>query len=137
MPLGDKELKNQKSEEKTENPQEARPTSLPIVGIGASAGGLEAVSELLRHLPPETGMGFVLVQHLDPQHASALTEILSKSTSMKVSEVLNSWGIRQAVFLSRSSQLTSATRQSRRHERGCTLRVSQAMSLQIVFGAFS
>jgi chemotaxis response regulator CheB len=40
--------------------------SLPIVGIGASAGGLEAFSALLKHLPVDTGMGFVLVQHLDP-----------------------------------------------------------------------
>src|SRR5207249_656889 len=42
----------------------------PIVGIGASAGGLEAVTRLLQHLPSDTGMGFVLVQHLDPVHES-------------------------------------------------------------------
>ena len=46
--------------------------SFPIVGIGASAGGLEAFSALLKHLPLDTGMGFVLVQHLDPVHDSAL-----------------------------------------------------------------
>ena len=50
-----------------------RPAPFPIVGIGASAGGLEAFSELLRHLPLKTGMGFVLVQHLDPKHSSELT----------------------------------------------------------------
>ena len=44
----------------------------PIVGIGASAGGLEAFSELLHRLPEETGMAFVLVQHLDPKRGSAL-----------------------------------------------------------------
>lgn len=59
----------------------------PIVGIGASAGGLEAFTELLKALPLDTGMGFVLVQHLDPQHESALTTLLSKATSMPVHEV--------------------------------------------------
>src|SRR6185437_11618995 len=57
-----------------------------IVGIGASAGGLEAITALLRALPADTGMGFILVQHLDPTHPSALVEILAKTTSMKVSE---------------------------------------------------
>src|SRR5881227_3956024 len=47
----------------------------PIVGIGASAGGLEAFSDLLHHLPEKTGMAFVLVQHLDPTHGSVLPEI--------------------------------------------------------------
>jgi two-component system CheB/CheR fusion protein len=58
-----------------------------IVGIGASAGGLEAIKELLEKLPGDTGMALVLVQHMDPQHKSALTEIFSKITSMPVSEV--------------------------------------------------
>ena len=44
---------------------------MPIVGVGASAGGLEAFKELLGHLPVDTGMAFVLVQHLDPDHESA------------------------------------------------------------------
>jgi two-component system CheB/CheR fusion protein len=58
----------------------------PIVGIGASAGGLEAVTRLLKHLPLGTGMAFVLVQHLDPTHESALTVLLSRVTLMSVSE---------------------------------------------------
>jgi two-component system CheB/CheR fusion protein len=61
--------------------------SFPIVGMGASAGGLEAVSRLLGALPGDTGMAFVLVQHLDPTHQSQLTEILSRATSMPVLEV--------------------------------------------------
>jgi len=61
--------------------------SFPVVGIGASAGGLEAFTKLLKHLPGNTGMAFVLVQHLDPTHASALTEILSRATAMPVTEV--------------------------------------------------
>ena len=63
--------------------------SFPVVGIGASAGGLEAVTRLLQHLPVDTGMTFVLVQHLDPVHESALTKLLSKATKMPVREVTN------------------------------------------------
>ena len=58
-----------------------------IVGIGASAGGLEAFTELLNNLPDNTGLAFVLIQHLDPSHQSHLTELLSKTTKMPVSEV--------------------------------------------------
>lgn len=61
--------------------------AFPVVGIGASAGGLEAFSQLLSNLPRNTGMAFVLVQHLDPTHISALEEILSRTTSLPVKEV--------------------------------------------------
>jgi two-component system CheB/CheR fusion protein len=61
--------------------------SFPIVGIGASAGGLEAFTLLLHELPADTGMGFVLVQHLDPVHESALSKLLAKATAMPVREV--------------------------------------------------
>jgi two-component system CheB/CheR fusion protein len=60
---------------------------LLIVGLGASLGGLEAVTEFLRHLPANTGMAFVLVQHLQPHHKSRLTALLAKSTSMAVATV--------------------------------------------------
>lgn len=60
--------------------------SFPVVAIGASAGGLEAYSDFFRVLEPNTGMAFVVVQHLDPTHHSLLTEIISKATSMKVEE---------------------------------------------------
>ncbi len=56
----------------------------PIVGIGASAGGLEAFSQLLRELPSDTGMAFVLVQHLDPRHESRLTDVLARTTAIPV-----------------------------------------------------
>src|SRR5918996_6426213 len=52
---------------------------VPVVGIGASAGGLEAFTELLRALPNDTGMAFVFVQHLDPTHATVLTDLLSRA----------------------------------------------------------
>jgi len=63
------------------------PSSFPIVGVGASAGGLEAFRQMLGALPVDTGMGFVLVQHLSPTHASMLSEILARTTAMPVMEV--------------------------------------------------
>src|SRR3954465_14749444 len=61
--------------------------SCPIAGIGGSAGGFEAAMELLRHLPQKTGMAFVIVQHLDPHHASRLSNLLGKVTLMPVHEI--------------------------------------------------
>jgi two-component system, chemotaxis family, CheB/CheR fusion protein len=58
----------------------------PIVAVGASAGGLEAFTGLLQHLPVDTGMAFVLIQHLAPQHASMLVSLLSRTTAMPVAE---------------------------------------------------
>jgi two-component system, chemotaxis family, CheB/CheR fusion protein len=55
-----------------------------VVGIGGSAGGLEAFSELLRHLPKNTGMTFVFIQHLEPKQTTRLPEILSRITDMPV-----------------------------------------------------
>jgi two-component system CheB/CheR fusion protein len=63
------------------------PATFPVVGIGASAGGLEAFTELLRHLPEKSGMAYVLVQHLDPTHGSVLQEILSRTAKIPVTEV--------------------------------------------------
>jgi two-component system CheB/CheR fusion protein len=63
------------------------PKPFPIVGIGASAGGFEAFSELLKFLPTDTGMAFVLVQHLDPKHESQLTQLLRRGASLPVMEV--------------------------------------------------
>src|SRR5579859_8031787 len=61
--------------------------AFPIVGIGASAGGFEAFTDMLKHLPADTGMAFVFVQHLDPTHSSVLAEILSRTTKIPVVEV--------------------------------------------------
>src|SRR5579862_4338248 len=63
--------------------------TFPIVGVGASAGGLVAYTELLLNLPLDTGMAFVLVQHLDPEHESALTDILARATALPVQEATN------------------------------------------------
>uniref|UniRef100_A0A7C3KDA8 Response regulator n=1 Tax=Oscillatoriales cyanobacterium SpSt-418 TaxID=2282169 RepID=A0A7C3KDA8_9CYAN len=61
----------------------------PIVGVAASAGGLEAFTQLLSHLPTDTGMAFVLIQHLAPDHESLLSEILARVTQLPVHEVQN------------------------------------------------
>ena len=58
----------------------------PIVSIGASAGGLEAVMQLLNYLPEKTGMAYVYVQHISPDYKSMLADLLTKSTTMKVQE---------------------------------------------------
>ena len=56
----------------------------PIVGIGASAGGLEALEQFFIHLPKDNGIGFVIIQHLDPTHVGIMPELLQRITPMKV-----------------------------------------------------
>src|SRR5471032_3331062 len=60
--------------------------SFPIVGIGASAGGLHAICELIAEIRPDSGMAFLVVQHLAPDHPSLLPEILARHTSLRVVE---------------------------------------------------
>jgi two-component system CheB/CheR fusion protein len=59
----------------------------PIVGIGASAGGLEALEQFLEHMPQGSGMAFVIVQHLDPTHKGVMPELLQRATPMQVIQV--------------------------------------------------
>ncbi|PIQ34148.1 MAG: SAM-dependent methyltransferase [Zetaproteobacteria bacterium CG17_big_fil_post_rev_8_21_14_2_50_50_13] len=75
---------------------EITPTSPPaqdaafsIVGLGASAGGLKAFEQFFLNMPADSGMAFVLISHLDPDHASMLTEILQRTTNMPVIQVLH------------------------------------------------
>jgi two-component system CheB/CheR fusion protein len=68
---------------------EAENGVFPIVGIGASAGGLDAFRRLLHHLPTRTGMAVVLIQHLDPAHPSLLVELLAGATRMPVREAVD------------------------------------------------
>ncbi|MCY7338276.1 MAG: histidine kinase, partial [Chamaesiphon sp.] len=65
----------------------------PVVGIGASAGGVEAFRQLLSHLPTDTGMAFVLIQHLAPEHKSLLREILARETAMPTIEVSDNMAV--------------------------------------------
>jgi chemotaxis response regulator CheB len=67
---------------------ESTSSSFPLVGIGASAGGLEAITELMAEIPAVSGMAFLVVQHLDPSRHSLLPEILAKRASMQVVEAI-------------------------------------------------
>src|SRR6187402_1774458 len=58
--------------------------TFPVVAIGASAGGLQGMSILLKNLPIDTGMAYIIVQHLSPNYKSLLTSILARTTKMKV-----------------------------------------------------
>lgn len=62
---------------------------IPIIGIGCSAGGLDALEKFITHVPVGSGMAFVIVQHLDPAHPSALPELLQRFTAMPVSEAID------------------------------------------------
>jgi two-component system CheB/CheR fusion protein len=61
--------------------------AVPIVGIGASAGGLEALESFFRHVPDKSGLAFVVVQHLDPNHKGMMAELLARVTPMKVLQI--------------------------------------------------
>ncbi len=64
----------------------AAPAHFPIVGLGASAGGLVALEQFLSHVPPQSGMAFVIIQHLDPNRVGMLAELLQRHTPMPVVE---------------------------------------------------
>jgi two-component system CheB/CheR fusion protein len=69
----------------------------PIIGIGASAGGLEALEQFLKHVPADSGgMAFVIVQHLDPTHKGIMPELLQRATGMKVFQVKDRTRVRPA-----------------------------------------
>jgi two-component system CheB/CheR fusion protein len=90
-----KETASKAKEAKKTNAPKNRPVSavkkeensFTVVAIGASAGGLEAVTQLLQNLSPDTGMSYIYVQHLSPDHESLLVPILSKKTEMKVQDI--------------------------------------------------
>ena len=65
-------------------PGERSKGRFPIVAVGASAGGLEAFTSLMRSLPPNPGIALVFIPHLDPTHESAMVELLSRTTRLPV-----------------------------------------------------
>ena len=65
---------------------EAPSNRFVIAALGASAGGLEALENFFRHTPPDTGIGFIVVQHLAPNHKSSLPELLARYTEMPVEQ---------------------------------------------------
>jgi two-component system, chemotaxis family, CheB/CheR fusion protein len=81
--------------DETSEEQEAKPatkqgrSTFPIIGIGASAGGIDALKRLFPSVKPDCGMAFVVVQHLDPDHGSVLPEILSRYSSLPVAQIGN------------------------------------------------
>jgi two-component system CheB/CheR fusion protein len=87
-PLSNPSVASRQADAASSTPPHA-PGILPhlTVAIGASAGGLQAFSEFLDHLPADTGMAFVLIQHLDPTHKSLLADLLAPHTAMPVVEV--------------------------------------------------
>lgn len=76
------------------NQNAAPAASFPIIGIGCSAGGLEALEKFLSHVPAASGMAFVIVQHLAPEHVSALPELLQHHTLMPVVEITDGMVVR-------------------------------------------
>jgi two-component system, chemotaxis family, CheB/CheR fusion protein len=79
--------KSSNNQKKSSVPPLPQPADFLIAGVGASAGGVEAFTELLTNLPSDTGMAFVLIQHLDPKHESLLSALLAKKSTMPVVEV--------------------------------------------------
>jgi two-component system CheB/CheR fusion protein len=74
----------------------------PVVGVGASAGGIEALGALLEAMPPDSGMAFIMIQHLPPDHQSRLAEVLGRRTSMPVQEIADGMPIApNQVYVSR------------------------------------
>ncbi|PZU95921.1 MAG: ATPase [Pseudanabaena sp.] len=86
MPDSERNLITNNSSDLPQKLQQNSQKYFMIAAIGASAGGLEAFTQLLKNLPPDIGMGFVLIQHLAPDHDSQLSEILQKATQMPVNQ---------------------------------------------------
>src|SRR5271163_1948197 len=77
-----------------------RHDGFPVVGLGASAGGLDAFRRLLAALPAGTGMAFILIQHLDPTHASMMVDLLAGHTPMTVQQAADGMPLeREHVYL--------------------------------------
>jgi two-component system CheB/CheR fusion protein len=101
----------------------SRPDDFLVVGLGASAGGLEALYKLFDALPPDTGMAFVLIQHLDPTHESMMVGLLAGHTAMQVLEAADGmlverdrvYVIPPGVYLSIREGVLRLTRPRERH----------------------
>ncbi len=73
--------------------------SFPVAGIGASAGGLDAIQKLLTNLPQDTGLAFVVIQHLAANQESMLPEILARSTKCLLTKLRGVWSWNQTKFM--------------------------------------
>lgn len=82
----------------------------PVVGIGASAGGLDAFKRFITAIPEDSGMAYILVQHLDPNHDSILSEILQKVTKIPVEEIVDNIIVApDHIYIIPSNKLLTAT----------------------------
>ncbi|MDK2979125.1 MAG: two-component system, chemotaxis family, CheB/CheR fusion protein, partial [Bacteroidales bacterium] len=93
-------MKSKKPKSK-ETPKENKPGTVtshfPIVCIGASAGGLEALEQYLVNVPANSGMAYIVIQHLDPTHKGMLPELLQRITKMKVMQVKDRMPVKQNI----------------------------------------
>jgi two-component system, chemotaxis family, CheB/CheR fusion protein len=110
---------------------EAVEKPFPVVGIGASAGGLEAFSQLLNYLPVDTGMAIVLVQHLAPSQSSLLTKILARTTSLPVQTVVDGMAVapNQVYVIPPNTILTLVAGRLRLQPRDLTQRINKAIDI--------
>src|SRR5580700_8549642 len=95
--------------------QPSVPDLFPVVGVGASAGGLEAFKRLIRAIPEDPGMAFILVQHLEPTHESLLPELLQKVTPIPIEEITDNVLIRSdRIYIIPANKLLTVDRKSTR-----------------------
>ncbi|MCB2184078.1 MAG: PAS domain-containing protein [Desulfobulbaceae bacterium] len=81
--------KQNRQAKKLKSPQNDSSTEFPVVAVGASAGGLEALKKFFQAMPPKNGMAYVVIQHLDPNHKSSMAELLGRCTDMSVLQAEN------------------------------------------------
>jgi two-component system CheB/CheR fusion protein len=91
--------------------------AFPVVGVGASAGGLEAFSHVLGSLPDQVNMALVLVQHLDPYYKSMLVEILARKTKIPVVEAKHGTRVRpNRVYVIPPNKILTISQMTRKKE---------------------
>ncbi|MGB3135267.1 MAG: chemotaxis protein CheB [Nodosilinea sp.] len=115
--------------ETSPDPPSSPEARFPVVGIGASAGGLEAFTQLLTHLPADTGMATVLVQHLDPTQGSLLSDIIARTTSMPVQAIVDDMAIapNHVYVIPPNTTLTIKSGRLRLHPRDPAQRINKTI----------
>lgn len=96
--------------DKKDKIKERSPNLFPVIGVGASAGGLDAFKRLIKAIPENSGMAYILVQHLDPAHESILSDLLQKVTRIPVQEITeNIKVVPDHIYIIPSNKLLTAT----------------------------
>ena len=93
---GKEDLEASGLQDAAEKPAEVEAPSkrrFPVIGIGASAGGLEAIEEFFQNVPRDSGMAYVVISHTDPARSSLLPEIIRRRSNIPVVEVMDGMGI--------------------------------------------